>query len=226
MGVMDAFSLRLKELREASGMNQDQLAKELGVSRGSISFYENGDRVPDIEFLFQMSKFFSVSTDWLLGLSPVKEIDGELRQVCQYTGLSDKSVSLLHSSKFKGSEFNLWAGLVDNVLTPECIFAFSRDTWRSAMMAIQARRNEINRKDEDIEERRIYNDALKRSVLDEKADSMIAQIPVYDAARFYKNAAVAKVSDAAKATIERYILLAKNTEIEMPDRVDPEQKDS
>lgn len=90
MGIMDAFSSRLKELRDASGLNQEQLAKELGVSRGSISFYENGDRIPDIEFLFQMSKFFDVSADWLLGLSKAKNSNIDVQALCSKTGLSEE----------------------------------------------------------------------------------------------------------------------------------------
>ena len=51
MEYLSNFSRLLKELRESKGLKQAELAEKLGVSRGSISFYENGDRVPDIEFL-------------------------------------------------------------------------------------------------------------------------------------------------------------------------------
>lgn len=67
MNIMDQFSKRLKALRESVGLNQSQLAEKLGVSRGSISYYENGDRVPDIEFFYRVSKFFNVSLDFLIG---------------------------------------------------------------------------------------------------------------------------------------------------------------
>ena len=95
MSAMTHFSARIKELRESIGFNQSQLAAELGVSRGSISFYENGDRVPDAEFLYNAAQYFHVSADWLLGLSEVKSPDGDLQQACNYTGLSEKTVKLL-----------------------------------------------------------------------------------------------------------------------------------
>jgi len=63
------FSQRLKELREAAGMNQVEFAKVLGVARASISYYENGQRVPDIEVLESITKHFGTSADYLLGLT-------------------------------------------------------------------------------------------------------------------------------------------------------------
>lgn len=63
------FSLRLKHLREKHGLSQAELADKIGVSRGSISFYENNSRVPDIDVLCSLCDFFSVSSDYLLGRS-------------------------------------------------------------------------------------------------------------------------------------------------------------
>lgn len=61
------FSFRLKHLREKHGLSQAELADKLGISRGSISFYENNSRVPDIDVLGSLCDFFSVSSDYLLG---------------------------------------------------------------------------------------------------------------------------------------------------------------
>ena len=79
MGTLAVFSTRLKELR--GDMSQGDFGKLFGVSRGSISFYENGERTPDAEFLANVSSCFSVSVDYLLGLSEYKnqsEIDSVL----------------------------------------------------------------------------------------------------------------------------------------------------
>lgn len=63
------FSSRLKKLREDHGLSQAELADKLSISRGSISFYENNSRVPDIDILFSLCKYFSVTSDYLIGLS-------------------------------------------------------------------------------------------------------------------------------------------------------------
>ena len=58
---------RIKPLRMDRGWNQVELAKRLGVTKQSISNWENDNIVPSIEMLVKIAKTFSVSTDYLLG---------------------------------------------------------------------------------------------------------------------------------------------------------------
>lgn len=53
-------------LRKKSGLSQEQLAEALEVSRQSVSKWESGLSVPDMEKILAMSKFFGVTTDYLL----------------------------------------------------------------------------------------------------------------------------------------------------------------
>ncbi len=76
MDVKEVFANRLRELRIAKKLSQTELAEKLGVSRGSISFYENGERTADIDFIYKAAQFFNVSTDFLLGRdSPGAQIE-------------------------------------------------------------------------------------------------------------------------------------------------------
>lgn len=61
------FSVNLKLLRQARGMTQSELAKELNVSGGLIGFYETGDRRPSYEQLDRIAAFFDVGMDELMG---------------------------------------------------------------------------------------------------------------------------------------------------------------
>lgn len=72
MEIKQVFATRLKALRENMGLSQSELAAAIQVSRGSISFYENGERTADIEILSRLCEFFGVSADYLLGLE-IKE---------------------------------------------------------------------------------------------------------------------------------------------------------
>lgn len=60
---------QIKSLRMCKGLNQVELAKILGVTKQSVSNWENENIMPSIDMLIKIAKFFSVSTDYLLGIS-------------------------------------------------------------------------------------------------------------------------------------------------------------
>jgi len=51
---------RLKELREAKGLTQEELAKALGVTRQTIIAIEKGRYDPSLKLAFKISRFFGV----------------------------------------------------------------------------------------------------------------------------------------------------------------------
>lgn len=57
---------RLIQLRAKAGLSQDTLAEQLGVSRQSVSKWENDASVPDLEKLVKLSGVFGVSLDELV----------------------------------------------------------------------------------------------------------------------------------------------------------------
>ncbi|MBO5731766.1 MAG: helix-turn-helix transcriptional regulator [Treponema sp.] len=58
---------RIKQLRLERGLSQVDLARQLSVSKQSVSNWENDNILPSIEMLVKLSHIFSVSTDFLLG---------------------------------------------------------------------------------------------------------------------------------------------------------------
>lgn len=67
------FSQRLRKLRREKDISQKVLGEHIGCSEGSVSLYEQGKRSPDYEMLLKIADFFSVSTDYLLGKTPIKD---------------------------------------------------------------------------------------------------------------------------------------------------------
>lgn len=65
---MAKFGERLKEVRSERGISQLTLAKEFCVDRSTISAWEIGKQEPNYDVLVKLSKFFDVSTDYLLGI--------------------------------------------------------------------------------------------------------------------------------------------------------------
>ncbi len=68
---------RIRELRGSRGISQIQLAGKLGVTKQSVSNWENDNILPSIEMLVKIANFFEVSTDYLLGLEKKRTLDVE-----------------------------------------------------------------------------------------------------------------------------------------------------
>lgn len=65
---MNQFTKRLKELREERKLSQNDLARELKISTACISRWEKGLRVPNIESIMLLCKYFDCSADYLIGI--------------------------------------------------------------------------------------------------------------------------------------------------------------
>lgn len=57
---------KIIDLRKKQGWSQEELAEQLGVSRQSVSKWESGMSVPDLNKIIAMSELFGVSTDYLV----------------------------------------------------------------------------------------------------------------------------------------------------------------
>ena len=66
--MKEIFAEKLKELRLEKELGQEALAKELGLSHGIISLWENGLREPKMSNLVLLAKYFDVTIDYLVGL--------------------------------------------------------------------------------------------------------------------------------------------------------------
>lgn len=64
---MAALAERIKQLRAEAKMTQEDLARELRVSKGAVGNWETGIRRPDPETLDEIADLFNVNMDYLLG---------------------------------------------------------------------------------------------------------------------------------------------------------------
>ena len=71
---MSVVGDRIKEIRIARGLSQDELANKVEYnSRVSISMIETGDSKPSLEALVKIASALSVSPSYLLGVDDGKE---------------------------------------------------------------------------------------------------------------------------------------------------------
>lgn len=65
------FPRKLRYLRAASELTQDQLAEEINISRSCLANYERGQRFPDESILEIIAVFFDVSKEYLINSDEV-----------------------------------------------------------------------------------------------------------------------------------------------------------
>ena len=59
----DAMKNRIEEIRNVKGIRQDDLARQMGVSRQTISSLENGRYNPSILLAHKIAKFFGMTIE-------------------------------------------------------------------------------------------------------------------------------------------------------------------
>ena len=87
---------RINKLLVINNVKQKDLAEYLGVPDNTISYFCNGKRMPNTEQIKKISDFFNVSSDYLLGISPVRTKDKDVQFICDYVHLNETSINLLH----------------------------------------------------------------------------------------------------------------------------------
>ena len=77
----------IKSLRESVGVSQATLAKRIGVTRSAVNAWEMGLSVPTAQYIVELSQFFHVSADYILGL--------ENREAIFVDSLSEKEIKII-----------------------------------------------------------------------------------------------------------------------------------
>ena len=72
--------MRLRELRNKSGLTQNEIANKLGVSGQTILNWENGIYEPKIGQLIQLADLFNVTVDYLIER---KTSDKNIDDICR-----------------------------------------------------------------------------------------------------------------------------------------------
>lgn len=63
----DTFGSRVKELRKAHNLTQEELANTIGVTKGTVSVWERDGRMPEFQAMNALCRFFDVDIGYLTG---------------------------------------------------------------------------------------------------------------------------------------------------------------
>lgn len=67
--IKNIFSQRLRSLRKAKNLNQNQLGQAVGLTQFAISKIERAERAASIEVICALADYFDISVDYLIGRS-------------------------------------------------------------------------------------------------------------------------------------------------------------
>ena len=121
------FYEKLQELRKSRGLTQEELAKDLYVSRTAISKWESGRGYPSIDSLKEISNYFSVTIDDLLSGEKLlsiaeKENEANLRNIC------DLLFGILDVCSFILIVLPLYPNVVNGFVSSVNLFAYTQTT--------------------------------------------------------------------------------------------------
>lgn len=85
----------LKELRKEKGLTQEQLAEQFNISRRSVSRWETGNNMPDLDTLIEMADFYEIDLRELLdGERKSEKMNEEIKEtvlkVAEYSNCEKK----------------------------------------------------------------------------------------------------------------------------------------
>lgn len=88
------FGSLLKELRKEHGLTQEQLAEKLGTTNRTVSRWETGSNLPDLDILIELSEFYQIDIKELLSgkrkEAEIKMDDTEIvRQAAEYSTMKE-----------------------------------------------------------------------------------------------------------------------------------------
>ena len=111
--------------RKEAHMSQEALAAELGISRQAVSRWETGEAVPDTAKVIELSRIFSVSTDYLL-LDEIKEAKSK------YEIAEDKREQQFRERQL--SEYRTVLGFVLALMGLSCVAWYFIVAWLSTIL--------------------------------------------------------------------------------------------
>lgn len=81
---MIMYIKRLRDIREDRDLTQKTIAEYLKITQQQYSLYESGKRDLPVDLLVELSKYYKLTTDYILGLSDTPESNNNIKNNVNY----------------------------------------------------------------------------------------------------------------------------------------------
>ena len=100
---LNITSERIKQIRESMGYSQVEFAKNLNLSKQTVSNYETGTRQPGLDIVISIAQTFNISTDYILGRSNFKNYEDQKLHEMKFDKHQALEISLKKADQFTQS---------------------------------------------------------------------------------------------------------------------------
>lgn len=125
------LSEKIMELRKKKGWSQEELAEKLDISRQSVSKWESGASIPDIDRILALSRLFEVSTDYLLKDELQLDVASSVEPSEDNQEQTTRSISMEEANRFmelkRKLSWRIAAAISLFILSPVPVLLF--DVW-------------------------------------------------------------------------------------------------
>ena len=103
------FGKFLKELRKERGLTQEQLAEQFDVSRRTVSRWETGNNMPDLDILIEIADYYEVDLRELIdGERKSEKLNEDLRETLSKAAEYSAEEKNSKRKKMNKFFFNWW----------------------------------------------------------------------------------------------------------------------
>ena len=190
----EIFGIRLRELRKQHGYTIEQFAEKIGVAKSTLGYYENDNRMPDIEILCRICNVFNVTADYMIGRTNTVAVKGKKKTVCELTGLSDAAADFL-SELLKHQRYGALDKL--NYLLEDFANDYNEDYDMQGSRNLEDTSSILNALFGYMEKYSRYENALDFMEIDDVAHQQRAET-------VYRELLIRRIIDAVKVGTEEY----------------------
>ena len=87
-----SFGEKLKHIRKKNKISLEKLALAVGLTKATLSRYENGIIIPNLESARILAEYLGISIDWLVGL---KEEDDNKNMISYENSILTKYINII-----------------------------------------------------------------------------------------------------------------------------------